>query len=182
MNDQLTLDHDELGTLLAEVRNALAAGDISQSHSRLDLFWARLAIHIRAEHLHLFPAILGKLNKRSNGKIGLTPSLAQAQKVIEELRGDHEFFMQELASAIATLRDLLKNEDQLFAARKLKAIDAGIIAVERRLAIHNLLEETEVYLWTRNLLSDAEQNALAARIQTELDNVPPRFSDAATVS
>src|SRR6185295_4812469 len=103
----------------------------------------------------------GKLNKTVNGKIGLTPSLAQAQKVIEELRGDHEFFMQELASAIATLRDLLKNEDQLFAARKLKAIDAGIIAVGKRLAIHNLLEETEVYLWTRNLLSDAEQTALA---------------------
>jgi hypothetical protein len=182
LNDQLTLDHEELGTLLGEVRNALAAGDISQSHSRLDFFWARLAMHIRAEHLHLFPAILGQLNKRPNVNIGVTPSLAQAQKIIQELRGDHEFFMHELASAIAILRDLLKNKDQLIAARKLEAIGAATIAVERRLAIHNLLEETEVYLWTRNLLSDAEQTALAARIQSELNNVPPRFSDAATVS
>lgn len=182
MNDQLTLDHEELGTLLGEVCNALAAGDISRSHLRLDFFWARLAMHIRAEHLHLFPAILGELNKRPNVKIGVTPSLAQAEKVIEELRGDHEFFMQELASAIATLRDLLKNQHQLFAARKLEAVGAATIAVERRLAIHNLLEETEVYLWTRNLLSDAGQAALAARIQGELNNVPPRFSDAATVS
>lgn len=178
MKDQLAPDHADLGKLLSGVRIALEAGDITLGHSRLDFFWARLAMHIRAEHLHLFSAILHELNERPNLNPGATPSLAQARNTIDELRRDHDFFMHELSSAIATLRDLLTNKEQPFAARTLAAVDARVIAVERRLATHNLLEETQVYLWTRSLLSDAEQIALAARIQTELENLPPRFANA----
>jgi phage shock protein A len=180
MDDQLSNDHAELGKLLGKVRDALDAGDVTRGHSRLDLFWARLAMHIRAEHLHLFPAILRVLSEKHRVNAGATPSLSQAKNAIEELRRDHDFFMHELARASATMRHLLTSTDQQLAARALKGVQARIVAVEERLATHNALEEGQVYLWTRSLLGDAEQFALAARVQNELANVPPRFADAKT--
>ena len=53
--------------------------------------WARLAVHIRTEHLHLFPAIARRVNA--------------AERAIDRLRADHDFFMRELAQAIAILRE-----------------------------------------------------------------------------
>jgi hypothetical protein len=92
MDDQLSNDHAELGKLLGEVRDALEAGDITRSHSRLDLFWARLAMHIRAEHLHLFPAILQGLKEPPRVNAGM-PSHSEVLSAIEKLRSDHDFFM-----------------------------------------------------------------------------------------
>lgn len=176
MNDQLAHDHRDLGKLLGEVRIALEAGDITRGHSRLDFFWARLAMHIRAEHLHLFPAILRALSETGRDDAANSPSLSQAQKVIEELRRDHDFFMHELSRAIATMRSLSASKDQQLAAQALEDVSARIIAVEARLAAHNTLEESQVYLWTESLLSSTEQSQLAARVHEELRNVPPRFA------
>ncbi len=57
MSDMLTGDHLELDALLAELFLAFRDGDVELIYQRLDIFWARLVMHIRAEHLHLFPAI-----------------------------------------------------------------------------------------------------------------------------
>src|ERR1043165_845632 len=109
----LAHDHISLDGLLRDVIAALDAGDAQRSHARLDLFWARLAVHIRAEHLHLFPAILGALREKRGGKIAAAPSLAEAQEAIEELRHDHDFFMRELAGAVQLMRTLFaKNESE----------------------------------------------------------------------
>jgi hemerythrin superfamily protein len=179
MDNQLAVDHADLGELLAEVRTALEAGDIKRSHARLDLFWARLAMHIRAEHLHLFPAILGALNETPKVNAGTTPSLSQALDAIEQLRRDHDFFMHELARAIATMRHLLTSSDQRFPARDLEDVNAQIIAVAERLATHNALEETHVYLWVKGLLNDEEQAELEMLMHRELGNLPLRFNDKA---
>ena len=49
-------DHESLGQLLTELDGELAKHNFPRAFELLDLFWARLAIHIRAENLHLFPA------------------------------------------------------------------------------------------------------------------------------
>lgn len=176
MIDRLAKDHADLDELLGELRTALDGGDIAHSHARLDLFWARLGMHIRAEHLHLFPAILRALSETHKSDAGNTPSLSQAQNAIAELRRDHDFFMHELSRAIASMRDLLTTINQQVAARELEDVRARVNAVGQRLVAHNTLEESQVYLWTGRLLSEAEQAALAARVHEELENMPPRFT------
>ena len=76
-------------------------------------------------------------------------TLSEAQTSVERLRADHDFFMHGLAQAIGILRDLLKATDR-------QAVDDGIITVrdavleiEKRLIIHNELEENQIYRWAR---------------------------------
>ncbi len=54
----MTDDHSELGRLIDDLLAALDEGNKALGFERLDLLWARLAVHIRAEHLCLFPSIL----------------------------------------------------------------------------------------------------------------------------
>ena len=58
----LAEDHEALDKALSALLAALDEGDSATAFARLDLFWARLAMHIRAEHLQLFPAILRALH------------------------------------------------------------------------------------------------------------------------
>lgn len=161
-------DHAELDGLIEEALAALDCGDLGRSHARLDLFWARLAMHIRAEHLHLFPAIL----RAVEGRQGERPSAAEARERIEELRHDHDFFMRELAAAMKLLRTLARDEkESLVEAR------AHVLAVRERLVAHNRTEEGQVYRWAETLLTPAERRVLTTRMQRELENLPPRFAD-----
>jgi hypothetical protein len=56
-------DHAEVDELIQLLFVALDDKDTTLSFERLDLLWARLAVHIRAEHLCLFPSILGALGE-----------------------------------------------------------------------------------------------------------------------
>lgn len=47
----MTDDHSEIDQLIHELLGALDKKDRAQSFEHLDLLWARLAVHIRAEHL-----------------------------------------------------------------------------------------------------------------------------------
>lgn len=172
MNERLAHDHAELGELLGKVVAALDAKDVAQSHASLDLFWARLAVHIRAEHLFLFPAILDAPSKSRENAV----SESEALKAVEELRQDHHFFMRELSLAVATTRGLLTTADKRVVEEQLKDTRAKIGVVEARLSKHNKAEEEGVYRWTGSLLSEAEQSVLAAGMQRELENIPPRFA------
>src|ERR1051325_2506367 len=91
---RLSDDHDAVSEVLKQLLTALDNNDVATSFSRLDLLWARLAVHIRAEHLHLFPAV--------------TKHLRESHAIVENLRTDHDFFMRELARAIAILREMPK--------------------------------------------------------------------------
>jgi hypothetical protein len=51
--------------------------------------------------------------------------------------------------------------------------------VETRLATHNEIEENEIYRWSSTMLTEPEQLELLARINAELENRPPRFSEEA---
>ena len=153
----LEADHREIDELLRKLLAAFDADDLEGVAFHLDLFWARLAMHIRAEHLHLFPAILSSLS----GDAGITDSIA-------ELRHDHDLFMRELAEAMKQLRKLSAGDGE---ATSLAGVRERVDRVRQRLADHNRKEEAEIYVFN----PDAA-DALAAAIGRELDNLPPRFA------
>ena len=149
-------DHNAVSEVLKQLLTALDNKDVQASYSKLDLLWARLAVHIRAEHLHLFPAVMSRLT--------------EAQSVVETLRADHDFFMRELARAIGVLREFPEQID---------AVGDTVREIEKRLASHNEIEENQIYHWASTVLTEPEQTDLAARINAELENRPPRFSEEA---
>ncbi|MEO6847216.1 MAG: hypothetical protein ABI443_06865 [Chthoniobacterales bacterium] len=108
----LAHDHRELDITLADVLSALADGEVERVYNNLDVFWARLAMHIRAENIHLFPALLrvSKIPERSSG----IPMLETVQTAIAQLRSDHGFFMSEIAATLKKLRTLRRDESHVY--------------------------------------------------------------------
>lgn len=168
----LTPDHSEIDTLAGDLLVALDEGDKLKVFARLDLLWARLAVHIRAEHLCLFPSIL-EANFSDTGS-GLT--YQEAQGAIDQLRLDHEFFMRQLGTSVNGMRkqQAASNDDAV--RKQFRKLRRSVSELQIRLAKHNQLEENHVYNWVNVLLDEAEQSVLVARIRSELENIPPRFS------
>jgi hypothetical protein len=175
MPDLLERDHEELDGVLRELCVALDDGDQDESFVRLDLLWARLAIHIRAEHLCLFPAILGAPQALLTGSGG-APRLEEAHSAIGVLRTNHDFFMHELAKAIKLMRALKGIPDAGASREGLREVRSIVRSVKTRLSAHNRLEERRVYGWIDLLLDEAERSALDARVRRELENLPSRFT------
>lgn len=172
INNLLTFDHSELDDMLNQLFKAFETQDVEQVYRWLDLFWARLAMHIRAEHLHLFPAMLQAAD--SYKKKSSVPSFETLKDTITNLQADHNFFMLEILSAIKQMRDLRKR-DQNDRSKELKNVREKIIAVKNRLEKHNKLEETQIYRWADTLLQPSERLELNGKMQKELANLPPRF-------
>jgi len=170
-SQQLAHDHAELNGLLKEVQQALNGADLEVSQARLDLFWARLAVHIRAEHLHLFPSVLDGLSDTA-----VEPTLNEARAAVERLRSDHNFFMRELARAIETMRTLSSVRDNGTVNEGLQIVRDTIRKLEQRLVTHNQSEESQIYRWAGTVLNERSRAELAAQISDELMNRPPRFS------
>jgi hemerythrin superfamily protein len=167
---RLSDDHDAVSEVLKQVLIALDNKDVQSSYSGVDVLWARLAVHIRAEHLHLFPAVTSRLNQSE---------LSGAQAVVEKLRADHDFFMRELARAIGILRELSQHVVTESNEARFAAVGEVVREVEKRLATHNEIEENQIYRWSSTILTEPEQLELLARINAELENRPPRFSEEA---
>lgn len=162
-HELLSNDHEAVHEVLTQLLTALNKRQVQASYDKLDLLWARLAVHIRAEHLHLFPAVVSRL--------------AAAEATVDRLRADHNFFMLELARAVEILRDLLS--DRANVETRLVYVLNLVLGLEDRLASHNDLEENQIYCWAATILTEAEQRELAARMKAELDHHPPRFSPSA---
>ena len=177
---RLADDHTALDEVLKELRAALKSGDLEAVHSLSDLFWARLAVHIRAEHLQLFPAIIDGFCKATSSLAG-APTLREAQSMITSLREDHNRFMFELARAIYLVRQAPAVTSSDERNEKLALVGDLIRDVEKELAAHNKIEEDGIYNWIRIVLSDQQQAELATRINDELTNRPPRFSQTTWV-
>jgi hypothetical protein len=158
-------DHESLDQLFVELDLALTKPDDARGFELLDLFWARLAIHIRAEHLHLFPALR---NAAANPSAqSSTPTREEVEMTLTRLRSDHDFFMKELA--------------QLMKEARKSGTGAGdfrkrLAAIRKRLEAHNRIEERQVYLWPALFLDETSVAALEERVRLELENMPPRFA------
>lgn len=164
VSEQLIVDHVALDDVLKQLQSALRGSDIETAYAKLDLFWARLAVHIRAEHLHLFPAVVNALGD-------------EAQEIVTELREDHEFFMHELARAVEIARKLITVSEQPLLNEGLKNIENIIVQIEARLVKHNQVEENQVYGWATTVLSPEDQATLMEGITKELRNRPSRFTE-----
>lgn len=170
---RLAHDHAALDELLKQLQQAVDAGDLEGSLAKLDLFWARLAVHIRAEHHHLFPAVIARSKEIEDE--ALEPSLSQAESTVDRLRADHDFFMHELAQAIRILRDMAGATSSESVADGFKAVRNAIIEIEKRLAAHNEIEESQIYCWATALFDRQQQMELSRLIDEELAYHPPRF-------
>ncbi len=170
----MTDDHSEIDQLIHELLAALDKRDRAQSFEHLDLLWARLAVHIRAEHLCLFSSILEAPRANFTGTGG-TPRYEEAQGAIDVLRHDHDFFMRELATAVNTMRYHESVSDHRIPS-KFREVRCSIVKVKNRLHTHNQLEENQVYIWVHMLLGEAEQFQLTNRMRRELESMPPRFN------
>jgi hemerythrin superfamily protein len=168
----LTDDHSEIDILIGDLLAALEQGEKSKAFARLDLLWARLAVHIRAEHLWLFPSIL----EANLSDAGSGPAYQEVQSAIDQLRLDHEFFMRELGTTVKGMRNQLDVSDNELVSKQFREVRCSVLEIQTRLAKHNHLEENHVYKWVDVLLDEAQRSSLMTRIRSELKNTPPRFS------
>jgi hypothetical protein len=98
---------------------------------------------------------------------------------VENVRADHDFFMHELARAVGILRELSRPIDSTEGAAGLDSVLDIVLGTAKRLESHNRIEENQIYRWISTILTKPEQVELAARINAELENRPPRFSEEA---
>ena len=169
----LAHDHEELAQLLVELDAKLEQLDVAEAFKLLDLFWARLAIHIRAENLHLFPALANTPASLFSGK-GDLPTSEEAHDLLLRLRSDHDYFMKELAAIIKAMREITlgQNSHDL----EIQEIQKRMKAIRERLEVHNVLEEERAYTWPIVLFDEATLARLGQRLKQELENLPPRLT------
>lgn len=154
----LTADHRELDRLLSAACDDLRLGDARRALASVDLFWARLAVHIRAEHLRLFPAI------RSAAGPGIEPELVR-------LKDDHNFFMRSLGDLIKQLRTLTETGSDVDP----DTAQFFVHEFRGRMDEHNKIEESRVYRFAGEVLSEQEYETLKSEVSAELANLPLRF-------
>jgi hypothetical protein len=166
-------DHKSLGQLLTELDAELAKPNIAHAFELLDLFWGRLAVHIRAENLHLFPALANAPASLFAGRSGL-PTSEEAHNMLLRLRSDHDFFMKELALTIRAARQIAGREAA--PSKETKELRQRLATIAKRLEVHNLLEEKEAYVWPSLLFDEQTLARLCDRVRHELENLPPRLA------
>ncbi len=173
MAELLVKDHEELDALKRGLFEAFGRGDADRVPSKLDVVWARLAVHIRAEHLHLFPALLSA-SEAAAPAAGLS-SAREVEEALSRLREDHNFFMRERAACVEALGRQGAGE-RPNSVGELEAVSRRVLGVFERLGQHNRLEEEEVYVWAGALPVGAERDRLDADVRKELENLLPRFA------
>ena len=167
-------DHAEIDTLLAGAFAAIASSHLDDTHRVLDLFWARLAVHIRAEHLHLFSTLRLAVRTKSKKNENSGPAF---EDLVEQLRADHDYFMKELAALVSATRNM-KTGGSGQMRMALSDVNDRLHVLSNRLHSHNKAEEYGVYPLVDLLLSSHEAADLHRKIQHELENMPPRFAGA----
>jgi iron-sulfur cluster repair protein YtfE (RIC family) len=148
---KLAADHDEIDHLFREARAAVGRELHAEAHRAVDRIWMRLAVHIRAEHKVLFPAVAE-----------FRPDLGAT---LQTLREDHDFFMATLAGAVNGLKD---------PAVDWAAVASALASVRQRLATHNALEESQVYPLADRLLPGQREQLISA-VSRELAALPDRY-------
>lgn len=160
--DLMESDHDYIDEILDGAFEAIEAGDGERLFACADMFWARLGMHIRAEHLYLFPAL-----ENAPAAPKDTAGKDEVAEVLSGLREDHNFFMRGMIQVMKALRKNSKDSDGV----------ADILKnIAERLAEHNETEETRVYGWADEVLNKRDRAALEERMLREITNLPPRFS------
>lgn len=165
----LVEDHAAIDKLFDDVFAAFESDDPSGAFAKIDLLWAHLAMHIRAEHLHLFPTLLSVASKTDGAGV------SKLANTIDGLREDHNFFMRIFAEVIKRMR----GQTSVDSGTSFDEVKAWIETVKLRLVDHNEIEESAIYPLTETLLSVETSALLREKIEHEIANLPPRFSECA---
>ena len=169
----LELDHRVLDEMLNRLIIQLGKADLPCAFETLDRFWASLAVHIRAENVCLFPAILNASPARfATAEID---DYSKAKEIIEQLRTDHSFFMSELGQAMKALRSMIIYPEYS-AGMTISELSDRIMRVAERLREHNAIEEKQVYVWPELLFDGETLERLSKGIRGEIENIPARFA------
>jgi len=171
----LSDDHSEIDRLLDVIFEELYNGYLPSAYANVDYFWARLAMHIRAEHIHLFPALIKAALQTGSGSEKQTASALLIESLIVRLREDHNFFMSELAGVVKIIRFAQDTENHLLSANLVEEVKERLTNVRLRLITHNDIEETRVYPLVELTLSQNEAAEIFGRMKKELNNLPHRF-------
>jgi hemerythrin-like domain-containing protein len=158
----LSDDHAALDKLLKIFLAALDKAETPTIFERLDLFWARLAMHIRGENLHLFPAILNRLEDPAQ-QANQSSLAAETRQAVARLRADHDFSMHESAAAIKTVRTLKDTGHSKAESHLMDEVWASIMAISNRLESHNEVEEKLVYSLPARVLTSNETTSSSWR-------------------
>lgn len=156
---------------MSDVQEALSVGDIAKIYRSLDLFWARLAVHIRAEHLVVFPAVLDSIESDPDKNEFISATL-------RDLRHDHDFFIRELARAVKAMRLVPEfgNEPET-----IEIVTRLVEGVAARLSTHNRIEEEMIYPLA-GAGSVNRETTVASKTRAELQNMPARFKDLDSIT
>ncbi len=176
MIELLSDDHADLDELFDDLLASSRAPEATDEiYRKLDTLWARLAVHVRAEHLQLFPALLQALDAKEGATPAALPDFEEIRSLVDRLRDDHDFFMHELAGAVKNMRLVLEDGRREDAAELVGDVYAALVGVKERLAVHNELEEARLYRWAEAIFRDARGEDLKRRLGSELENLPPRL-------
>ena len=152
--------------MLNDLDVALSLADPIKTYHSLDLFWARLSVHIRAEHLVVFPAVKRSVAEDSSRQCELKDILAR-------LRSDHDLFIKQLARAVKAMRLVPEfgNEAETFVIVK------GLVDnVRQRLIEHNRIEEEVIYPMVGQSANDnVDMDEISVETLKQLTNLPSRF-------
>ncbi|WP_257311898.1 hemerythrin domain-containing protein [Geothrix fuzhouensis] len=148
---KLTADHHEIDHLFGQARAAVEHKLQAEAHHALDRIWMRLAVHIRAEHRVLFPAVA-----EAQPDLGAT---------LQSLREDHDFFMSSLATAVNALKSPVVDWT---------AVKATLASVHQRLTSHNTLEENRIYSLAGQF-PEEQRRRLTGDLSRELAALPERY-------
>jgi iron-sulfur cluster repair protein YtfE (RIC family) len=150
---KLGTDHREIDHLFGEAQAAAERRLQVDTHRALDRTWMRLAVHIRAEHRVLFPAVADA-----------QPNLGA---VLQSLREDHDFFMSALAGAVNALKS---------PAVDWTMVRSTLASVHQRLASHNATEEDRIYPLAGQF-PEEQRRRLAGDLSRELAALPERYGN-----
>lgn len=168
-------DHKLIEEVLDDLLTLLQKQDINRAFELLDLFWTQLAVHIRAENVCLFPAILNAPRESFGRKNGLPP-FEEVKALIETLRADHAFFVDQVSQAIRRIRELMALADipKVGLEPQVNEIKETMLAVADRLRAHSDLEHDKVYAWPELLLPADQYELLLHVVSGEIDKMPRR--------
>ncbi|MBK6426331.1 MAG: hemerythrin domain-containing protein [Blastocatellia bacterium] len=172
----LSDDHVELGALLMELLRSLDEANVDEAYARLDTLWARLAVHIRAENVQVFPDILRALDAQTATGRQDVKRTARLRASIERLRSDHDVFMSELKDAVKAVRTVSDDRDGKRTPAVFRSLRDRLGALEGVFENHNR-EEDSVYPMAASVLDSAEMADLMNRVRRELAALPPRLRD-----
>jgi iron-sulfur cluster repair protein YtfE (RIC family) len=171
----LKTDHEVLEAMLRELIVQLEKSNFAWAYDAFDLFWGSLTVHINAETNFLFPALLNG----DPGRLGHNdlPTYEELQRTIEQLKGDHETFMDQLEELMRELRSLVNsgplNWDKRLAVEKIKR---SLVSFSTWFQMHNETEEQKIHSLPAKILPAGDLVRLEIAVRTEIQNLPTRFA------